>query len=327
MLQAEAWEKEQLVIPPAAKIPVMLSTIALERTFAASPVRTFAARYAMLRAKAKRAVFLALAFAGCMPPSWGAGALLHPGRRAATDRSSQPHDNLWFEGAGVRLKGWWFKVKGTRRGTVVYLHGVGDNRGSSAGIAEHFVPRGFDVVAYDSRAQGESEGAACTYGYYEKKDLSRVLDEIAGPAPVILLGTSLGAAIALQGAAEDKRVALVIAVATFSDLRTVASERAPFFASKANIEEAFRLAEDSARFKVDEVSPVVAAGRIGVPVLLIHGEADKETPPSHSMRVYGALHDPKRMILVPHAGHNDSLNESTWSAIDRWIDEWIPGRQ
>jgi pimeloyl-ACP methyl ester carboxylesterase len=72
--------------------------------------------------------------------------------------------------------------------------------------------------------------------YYEKVDLSRVLDEISGPGPILLLGTSLGAAVALQTAAEDNRVAVVVAVATFSDLRTVASERAPFFASKGNID-------------------------------------------------------------------------------------------
>jgi alpha-beta hydrolase superfamily lysophospholipase len=249
---------------------------------------------------------LALSLGACMPPSWGAGALLHPGKTIATDRSNRPHDTLWFNGSGVRLKGWWFKTTKPRRGTIVYLHGVADNRGSSSSIADHFVPRGFDVIAFDSRAHGESEGDACTYGYYEKGDLSRVLDKISGSGPIVLVGTSLGAAVALQTAAEDNRVAVIIAVATFSDLRTVASERAPFFASK-----------------VDEVSPALAAARIGIPVLVMHGKSDKETPPSHSVRVYDALRGPKELLLVPHAGHNDSINENTWTAIDAWIERWI----
>jgi alpha-beta hydrolase superfamily lysophospholipase len=266
---------------------------------------------------------LALSLSACMPPSWGAGALLHPGKTLAAERSSRPHETLWFNGSGVRLKGWWFKTAEPRRGTIVYLHGVADNRGSSSSIAEHFVPRGFDVVAYDSRAHGESEGDACTYGYYERVDLSRVLNEISSPGPILLLGTSLGAAVALQTAAQDNRVAVVVAVATFSDLRTVASERAPFFASKGNIESALRIAEDLAKFKVDDVSPVLAAERIGIPVLVIHGQADKETPPAHSVRVHGALHGPKGLILVPHAGHNDSINGNTWTAIDAWIERWL----
>jgi pimeloyl-ACP methyl ester carboxylesterase len=179
------------------------------------------------------------------------------------------------------------------------------------------------VVAYDSRAHGESEGDACTYGYYEKNDLSRVLDTISASGPVLLMGSSLGAAVALQTAAEDKRVAIVVAVATFSDLRTVASERAPFFASKGNIDDALRIAENLAKFKVDDVSPVLAASRIQIPVLVIHGEFDKETPPSHSVRVHGALQGPKELVLVPHAGHNDSINAGSWTAIDAWIERWI----
>jgi uncharacterized protein len=273
------------------------------------------------------AALVALSFGACMPPSWGAGALLHPGKTVARDSSSRPHETIWFNGSGVRLKGWWFKTAEPRRGTMVYLHGVADNRGSSASIADPFLPRGFDVVAYDSRAHGESEGDACTYGYYEKADLGRVLDGISGPGPIVLLGTSLGAAVALQTAAVDKRVAIVVAVATSSDLRTVASERAPFFASKRNIESAFRIAEDLAKFRVDDVSPVLGAARIEIPVLVIHGEADQETSPAHSLRVHGALHGPKELILVPHAGHSDCINGHTWPAIDAWIERWLPAKK
>jgi len=281
----------------------------------------------MQKPQARFPALFALALAACMPPSWGAGALLHPGKTVATERSSRPHETLWLDGSGVRLKGWWFKTAGPRRGAIVYLHGVADNRGSGASIADHFVPRGFDVVAYDSRAHGESEGDACTYGYYEKLDLGRVLDQIAIPGPVVLLGTSLGAAVALQAAAQDARVTVVVTVATFSDLRTVAFERAPFFASKGNIEGAFAIAEELAKFKVDEVSPVLAAAKIKIPVLLLHGEADKETPSAHSGRVHAALAGPKQLILVPHAGHNDSINGSTWPAIDAWIEKWIGAKK
>jgi alpha-beta hydrolase superfamily lysophospholipase len=208
---------------------------------------------------------------------------------------------------------------GPRRGLVVYLHGVGDNRTSSIRIADHYVPRGFDVLAYDSRAHGESGGEACTYGYHEKRDLARVLEGAEGP--VVLLGTSLGAAVALQAAAEHLPIAAVISVATFSDLRTVARERAPFFASKGNIEDAFRLAEASANFRVDEVSPLAAAPRIVVPVFLIHGAADGETPPAHSSRVFAALASAnKRLMLVPGAHHNNALTPAAWKEIDAWLD-------
>jgi pimeloyl-ACP methyl ester carboxylesterase len=218
----------------------------------------------------------------------------------------------------VKLKAWLFRAEAPKRGTVIYLHGSADNRASGIGIAEHFVPLGFDFLAYDSRAHGESGGDMCTYGFYEKHDLSRVIDRVESP-PVVLLGSSLGAAVALQTAAEDDRIAVVVGVATFSDLRTVAGERAPFFASRRNIEEAIKLAEDAGKFRFDEVSPAAAAPKIRAPVLLVHGEKDQETPPAHSQRVYDALRSPRRLILVPNAAHNNALTPEVWRQIDDWI--------
>jgi pimeloyl-ACP methyl ester carboxylesterase len=219
---------------------------------------------------------------------------------------------------GVRLHGWLFRTERPRRGLVVYLHGVGDNRSSGIGVAAHFNALGFDVLAYDSRAHGESGGAACTYGFYEKQDLSRALDRLGG-GPLLALGVSLGAAVALQAAADDPRIALVVAVAPFSDLRTVAAERVPFFASRANIDQAFRLAEAEAAFRADDVNPAAAAARIRVPVLVIHGADDRDTPPSHSERIYRALSGPRKLLVVPGAHHSDVLTADAWREIDAWV--------
>jgi pimeloyl-ACP methyl ester carboxylesterase len=254
----------------------------------------------------------------CMPPAWGANALLHPHRKPVTQTPTVPYEAVEID-AGIKLSGWRFRATKPRRGTVVFLHGLGDNRASGIGIAQHFTARGFDVLAYDGRALGESGGAACTYGYYEKRDLSRALDGLA-PGPVVVFGVSLGAAVALQAAAVEPRISVVVAVATFSDLMTAATERAPFFASRGNIEAAARMAETEAGFRVVEVSPVAAAAQVHVPVLLIHGTDDHETPPAHSERVFAALAGPKQMVRVPGAKHNDTLTPETWRKIDAFVD-------
>ena len=106
------------------------------------------------------------------------------------------------------------------------------------------------------------------------------------PGPIVLMGASLGAAVALQQAAQDRRVNAVVAAETFSDLRT--DHRAGF---------------------------------------LIHGDADLETPPDHSRRVFAALGGPKRLLLVRGAAHNGSLRTEVWDEIERWIDGVIPPRQ
>jgi len=181
-------------------------------------------------------------------------------------------------------------------------------------------------VAYDSRAHGESEGEACTYGWYEKQDLRRVIDTIA-PGPIVLVGASLGAAVALQEAAIDPRVTAVVAAEGFSDLRTIATERAPFVFTGQILRRAFSLAEEEGHFPIDGVRPESAASHLSIPVLLVHGGADSDTPPEHSRRVFAALTGSKQLIVVPGARHNGSLRAEVWGEISRWIDaQLVPER-
>ena len=67
------------------------------------------------------------------------------------------------------------------------------------------------------------------------------------------------------------------------------------------------------------MSPAAAAKQIRVPVLLIHGAADTDTPPDHSRRVHDALEGPKHLLLVEGAGHNQSLRTHVWDEIEQWI--------
>jgi pimeloyl-ACP methyl ester carboxylesterase len=254
-----------------------------------------------------------------------ANGLLHPQRHLVKQAAPRSCETTTFAGANVQLAGWWCRANGSPRGTVVYLHGVADNRASASGVIERLTARGFDVIAYDSRAHGGSDGDVCTYGYFEKHDLARVLDRIE-TKPIVLFGTSLGAAVAIQAAAIDRRVDAVIAAETFSDLRTVAVERAPRVLTRAMIEKAFAAAERQGHFDVDAVSPVRAAADVTVPVLLVHGARDVDTRPEHSERVFAALAGPKRLIIVPGAAHNGSLTAGAWPEIEEWLASIKPAR-
>lgn len=268
-------------------------------------------------------ITIALGVAATQLPAIGAGALLFPTRHVTTRQKPAGCDDRTFSGADVRLRGWECKTTNPqRRGTIVYLHGIADNRGSAIGVIERFLPVGFDVVAYDSRAHGDSEGDRCTYGFYEKRDVQRVIDQL-GVDNVILIGHSLGAAIALQTAAIDPRVRAVVAASTFSDLRTIATERAASLPSWS-LAPAFARAERDGHFVVDDVSPLKAAAQISIPVLLLHGADDRDTLPAHSMRVYDALRGPKQFMLVPGASHNSVLNQWAWSEITAWLNSVFP---
>ena len=204
-------------------------------------------------------------------PAIGAGGMLRPSRRHVSVQPPTGCEDAHFAGEEVTLMGWRCAAQTSRRGTLVYLHGIA-----------------------------------------------------ARPGPVLLMGSSLGAAVALQESADDPRISAIVAAEPFSDLRTVATERAPFIFTRSLIDRAFDLAEHQGHFTVDDVSPVNAAARIRVPVLLVHGAADIDTPPAHSRRIFAALAGPKRLIEVPGAHHNESLSGAVWNDVERWIDEVIP---
>jgi alpha-beta hydrolase superfamily lysophospholipase len=240
-------------------------------------------------------VFLVLLIAGAAHltsqlPAIGASALLFSPRRVTGRAMPAECSERTFTGVHGSLSGWHCRgAAGRSRGTVIYLHGIADDRGSAQGVVKRFVPRGFDVVAYDSRAHGRSSGERCTYGYYEKHDLRRVIAQL-DDGPVVLIGHSLGAAVALQTAPFERRVRAVVAASTYSDLRGIATERAPFVFTPRSIEAAFAIVEREAQFSIDEVSPRFAA-----------------------------LSHPKRLLIVPGAAHNDVLRDEVWDEVERWI--------
>jgi pimeloyl-ACP methyl ester carboxylesterase len=253
-------------------------------------------------------------------PSFAAGVILHPIRMPMYRSMPEGCTERAFPGAGITLAGWQCRAVDQPRATLVYLHGISDNRASGVGIISRFTKQGYEVIAYDSRGHGASGGDVCTYGHLEKLDLQRVIAAI-DPGPIVLLGSSLGAAVALQAAVQQPRVTAVVAAEVFSDLYTVARDRVPVFLPDLFIRWTFRQAERRAHFETVTVSPAAAARRLTIPVFLIHGAEDVDTPPDHSRRVYAALQGPKRLILVDRVGHNRSLSDqAVWTEIDAWLE-------
>ena len=222
----------------------------------------------------------------------------------------------------MSLEGWLFPAQGERRATIVYLHGVADNRAGGQSLAERFNPLGFDVLAYDSRAHGSSGGEACTFGFYEKRDLARVVERHVEDE-VILLGSSLGGSVALQATPLIPRVIGVVAIAPFADLRSIIAERTPTSLTRGDVRRGLAWAEDVGRFEIDEVSALRAASSIDVPVLLIHGSEDDDTVPAHSERLHRALAS-SELVLVPGAGHDDAWTPATWDRIEAWVLDRVP---
>ncbi|MCX6122580.1 MAG: alpha/beta hydrolase [Ignavibacteriales bacterium] len=225
-----------------------------------------------------------------------------------------PQENVIVETFDeFKLHCWFVRQKKKARGTIIYLHGVGDCKTAGVAFAQALYNRGFNIFLYDSRAHGQSEGYYCTYGFYEKHDVSAVISYLQSRTDVKIgkigiFGTSMGGAVAIQAAALDSRIACVVSEGSYTALRIVFVDyqkriiKLPWHFLR-NI--ALVQSQKMANFKARLVAPVEDIKRVHMPVLIVHGKNDSFIKSDYSKLLYEAANEPKHLLLIEGAGHND----------------------
>jgi len=222
---------------------------------------------------------------------------------------------------GAELRGWKVHPAKANGNWVLLFHGVSDNRSGVLGHAEILLRHGYSVVMMDSRAHGESAGATATYGWKERWDTVAVVNELYASERVKhlgALGVSMGAAIALQSAAVEPRLAAVVAESPFSSLREVSYDYAGLHFSPLLGETLFRPASITAMgalartggFNPDDVSPEKAVAARPFSVLLICGMRDHTIPCRHAERIFARARGYKELWVVKGAEHAAALGQA-----------------
>jgi fermentation-respiration switch protein FrsA (DUF1100 family) len=246
-----------------------------------------------------------------------------------------PFEEFWFNNRDRQgLHAWYIPADEPVHGTIFYLHGVGDNKISGLRLAQVFHSRRFNVMLYDSRAHGRSQGRYCTYGYYEKFDVSDAIDmlterEKSPLGNIGLFGTSMGAAVAVQAAGIEPRIRAVVAEGCFTNLRTITvdyQKRILWMPWHFLRNVAMKRSEHIAHFRHRDVSPLVSLASIHVPVLFIHGKKDARIKYQYSEQLYANAHEPKELYLIDGANHTDIHNvaqkeyeERVAGFFERWL--------
>ncbi len=229
---------------------------------------------------------------------------------------------------GIKLNSWLVKATPQSRGTIIYLHGVGDCKIAGIPFAKFFRDNGFNVFLYDSRRHGESGGDYCTYGYYEKYDLIKVIDYLESRKDlntdrIGLFGSSMGAAVAIQTAAIDKRIKAVVAENSFSTLRKIFDDyqkriiKIPFHYLRNFV---IKRAEVMANFKAREVSPLKSIADVHIPILFVYAKLDKHINYKYSIQLYENTDEPKELFPLDNATHNDTWESGGKIYHDKLLD-------
>ena len=186
-------------------------------------------------------------------------------------------------------------------------------------IAEAYVAAGFDVLVYDSRAQGASSGKRLGLGWAERSDVaaavSLLLDRGFKPRRIGIHGTSYGAAIALLAAAAVPEIGAVVADSSFADVRDVMVARiAERTGLPSGLAELLRpgielIARLGYRLDLYAIQPERAVPRIAPrPILFIHGSDDDVIPVEHARRLKSASRNAAdELMILDGQGHTEGM--------------------
>jgi pimeloyl-ACP methyl ester carboxylesterase len=238
---------------------------------------------------------------------------------------------------GTILRGWLARPQSNLSGDsdpldwVLVFHGIADNRMGVFDQGAFLVRAGYGVVLMDSRAHGESGGAIATLGWKERDDVRAIISALESREKVrcvYALGVSMGAAIALQAAGEDARIAGVIAEAPFSSLREASYDYSAFHLNpwiarillRPGVEVGIRRIERDGEFKVEEISPEHAVSSRAFPVFLIGDGDDATLPARHVKTIYDAAKGQKWTWIVPHANHASGVGAARGEYERRCLD-------
>ena len=132
-----------------------------------------------------------------------------------------PYEGVVFHTSdGLALRGWWMGREDAAR-TIVTLAGHNGAKHHTVGIASALWARGANVLLFDNRARGESEGEMTSLGYFERLDAEAAVEYALSRSavPLGLFGFSMGGAVALMTAARDERAGAVVADSAFASQR------------------------------------------------------------------------------------------------------------
>lgn len=211
---------------------------------------------------------------------------------------------------GVFIAGWFIPAPAPAKPALLLLHGYPAEKGDLLFSAKA-LHEDFHLLLIDFRYFGASGGSVTTLGTKEPLDVAAALDylELRGFRRVGVFGFSLGGAVAIVTAAQDTRIAALAAYAAFADLGLLARH---VYARLPVIREALiPLMQFWARalWDIDTgFAPKKHAGRLRIPVLIIHTQRDGQIPFSHAELLREALRENERAAFYfPDSGAHGAL--------------------
>ncbi len=218
------------------------------------------------------------------------------------DKDDLNYEDVAFASAdGTMLTGWFIPATYEPRGTVIHLHGNTRNMTSHYRYVGWIADEGFNVFVFDYRGYGQSTGTPDRKGIYEDCVAAvryvQQRDDV-NPEKIIVIGQSIGAAnaIAVLGREKFDGILGIVAEAPFASYEEIVTD--DLVTSSGSISRAAL---------GDAYSPAAGVDKLGVPLIVIHGTADRVVPYKQGKRLFDKAKEPKQIWTIKGGRHCDSM--------------------
>jgi uncharacterized protein len=241
-----------------------------------------------------RIVLIVLAFL-ILISIWGFYISIRPPKiiSSITPRALNMHyENVSFKTAdGLTLRGWHVPAGKKTAKTLILLHGYPADKGDIL-PALAFLQKDFNLLLFDFRYLGESEGSYSTAGAREVEDLLAAIRFLKTRAitEVGVWGFSMGGAVALMAIERAPEIRAVVAESSYASLSEMALQL--FNIPLINYPIAYLIglwAKLLLGIDVRDVSPADKIRNSAIPILITHSSADAVIPFSQAKSLKQAL--------------------------------------
>jgi len=220
-------------------------------------------------------------------------------------------EEIVFKAAdGTKLIAWYLPARGGKP-TLLYFPGNSGNTACRAGKIATIGSDGYGVFMLNYRRYGGSKGrpteARITADAVSAYDCLR--GQGVAPHDIVAYGESLGTAVATRLTLQRHVKALVL--------------EAPF-TSIVDVGKLLWKGFPLGVIMVDQYRTIDRIADITVPLFIVHGGRDAIIPLGQARQVFHAASEPKSMMVLPQAGHNDLFERGAWEKVEVFLESLRP---
>lgn len=219
--------------------------------------------------------------------------------------------------------------------TAIVAHGYMGNAETMANYAKMFHDLGYNVLVPDARGHGKSEGDYIGFGWHERKDYVKWIDQVletnGQSEEIVLYGISMGAATVMMTSGESlpTNVKAIIEDCGYSSVNEeLAYQLNELFSLPPFplIQVTSLMTKIRAGYFFGEADAIKQLEKNQLPMLFIHGYADTFVPYEMLDKVYQATNGPKEKYIVPGAEHAKAYSidpENYQKTVSSFLEKYV----